>query len=71
MSVKTLDRATPANRLSKRQLIKSMKAVRLHQYGGPEVLKFEGAPCAQPAAGELLFRVHAAAVNPVDWKVTS
>lgn len=46
-----------------------MKAVRIHQYGGPEVLKFEDAPRPQPAAGELLIRIHAAAVNPVDWKI--
>jgi NADPH:quinone reductase-like Zn-dependent oxidoreductase len=47
----------------------NMKAVRIHQYGGPEVLKFEDAPRPQPAADELLIRVHAAGVNPIDWKI--
>ncbi|SRR5579883_248717 len=46
-----------------------MKAVRVHEYGGPEVLKYEDAPRPEPAAGEVLVRVHAAGVNPVDWKV--
>lgn len=46
-----------------------MKAVRIHQYGGPEVLGYEDAPRPTPAAGEALIRVHAAGVNPVDWKV--
>lgn len=46
-----------------------MKAVRFYEYGGPEVLKYEDAPRPEPAAGEILVRVHAAAVNPVDWKV--
>ena len=69
--MKALDRSTPARTLSKRQPIQNMKAVRIHEYGGPEVLKFEDAPRPQPAAGELLIRVHAAAVNPVDWKITS
>jgi len=49
--------------------MQTMKAVRIHQYGGPEVLQFEDAPRPQPAAGELLIRAHAAAVNPVDWKI--
>ncbi|HEY2108792.1 MAG TPA: NADP-dependent oxidoreductase [Candidatus Acidoferrales bacterium] len=47
----------------------TMKAVRIHTYGGPEVLKYEDAPRPQPQAGEVLVRVHAAAVNPVDWNV--
>ena len=47
----------------------TMKAVRMHEYGDPEVLKYEDAPRPEPASGEVLVRVYAAAVNPVDWKV--
>ena len=47
----------------------TMKAVRMHEYGAPEVLKYEDAPRPEPASGEVLVRVHAAAVNPVDWKI--
>ncbi|MGH8651983.1 MAG: hypothetical protein ACREYE_07255 [Gammaproteobacteria bacterium] len=36
--------------------------------GWPEVLKYEDAPRPKPEAGEVLVRVHAAGVNPVDWK---
>jgi NADPH:quinone reductase-like Zn-dependent oxidoreductase len=46
-----------------------MKAIRIHNYGGPEVLKYEDAPRPEPQAGEVLVRVHAAGVNPIDWKV--
>jgi NADPH:quinone reductase-like Zn-dependent oxidoreductase len=46
-----------------------MKAVRIHKYGGPEVLQYEDAPRPQPEAGEVVVRVHAAGVNPIDWKV--
>src|SRR6476620_643612 len=47
----------------------TMKAIRIHKYGGPEVLKYEDAPRPKPQASEVLIRVHAAGVNPVDWKV--
>lgn len=46
----------------------TMKAVRIHKFGGPEVLTYEDAPRPEPTAGEVLIRVHAAGVNPVDWK---
>jgi hypothetical protein len=49
----------------------TMKAIRYHEYGGPEVLKYEDAPKPVPKADEVLVRVHAAGVNPVDWKVVS
>lgn len=44
----------------------TMKAIVLHSFGGPEVLKYEGAPRPEPKEDELLIRVMAAAVNPVD-----
>src|SRR6476660_10199630 len=47
----------------------TMKAIRIHNYGGPEVLHYEDAPRPQPQASEVLIRVHAAGVNPIDWKV--
>jgi NADPH:quinone reductase-like Zn-dependent oxidoreductase len=45
-----------------------MKAVRVHNYGGPEVLRFEDAPRPTPGDGEVLIKAHAASVNPIDWK---
>ena len=46
-----------------------MKAVRIHKYGGPRVLTYEDVPRPEPNPDELLLRVHAAGVNPADWKV--
>jgi NADPH:quinone reductase-like Zn-dependent oxidoreductase len=45
-----------------------MKAVVVHEYGGPEVLKFEEYPDPVPGPGEVLVRVAAASVNPIDYK---
>ena len=43
-----------------------MKAMVVHEFGGPEVLKYEDAPRPEPKDDEILVRVMAAAVNPVD-----
>ncbi len=49
--------------------MKTMKAVCIYNYGGPEVLAYGDAPRPQPGAGEVLVRIHAAGINPVDWKI--
>ena len=43
-----------------------MKAIRVHEFGGPAVLKLEEIPDPKPGPGELLVRIRAAGVNPVD-----
>jgi NADPH:quinone reductase-like Zn-dependent oxidoreductase len=47
----------------------TMRVIRMHSYGGPEQLKLEEQPRPTPSAGEVLVRVHAAGVNPIDWKI--
>jgi NADPH:quinone reductase-like Zn-dependent oxidoreductase len=49
----------------------TMKAIVVHQYGGPEVLKYEDAPRPEPKENQILVRVIAAGVNPVDTYVRS
>ncbi|HME88031.1 MAG TPA: NADP-dependent oxidoreductase [Chthoniobacterales bacterium] len=44
----------------------TMKAIVAHEYGGPEVLKYEDAPRPEPKENEVLIRVMAASINPVD-----
>jgi NADPH:quinone reductase-like Zn-dependent oxidoreductase len=48
-----------------------MKAVVLHEYGGPSKLKYEDFPDPQTGKGEVLVRVAAAGLNPIDWKIRS
>jgi NADPH:quinone reductase-like Zn-dependent oxidoreductase len=56
--------------LSLQTTSQTMKAIRIHNYGGLEVLKYEDAPRPQvSAAGEVLIRVYAAGVNPVDCAI--
>jgi len=45
-----------------------MTAVVVPQYGGPEVLKFEDYPDPVAGPGEVLVRVAASSVNPIDYK---
>src|SRR5438445_2426001 len=47
----------------------TMRVIQVHSYGGPEQLKLEEKPRPEPQAGEVLLRVHAAGVNPIDWKI--
>ena len=49
--------------------MKTMRAVCIYGYGGPDVLVYKDAPCPRARDGEVLIRVHAAGINPVDWKV--
>ncbi|MFA6972066.1 MAG: NADP-dependent oxidoreductase [Gallionella sp.] len=46
-----------------------MKAVRIHAYGDADVLRYEDVPMPGIAANEVLVRVVASSVNPVDWKI--
>ena len=48
-----------------------MKAIRIHAYGGPDLMRLEDAPVPPCGAGDMLVRVVAAGVNPVDWKMRS
>lgn len=44
-----------------------MKAIRLHEFGGPEVLRCETVPVPEIQSGEVLVRVRAIGLNPPDW----
>src|SRR5678816_3334667 len=46
-----------------------MKAARIHAFGGPDVMELEEVAPPKPKPDEVLVRVHAAGVNPVDWKI--
>jgi NADPH:quinone reductase-like Zn-dependent oxidoreductase len=48
-----------------------MNAVVVHEYGGPEVLKYEDVPRPEPKDDQILVRVIAAGVNPVDGSIRS
>lgn len=45
-----------------------MQAISIHSYGGPEVLRLEEIPRPVPGPNELLVKVYAVSVNPIDWK---
>lgn len=49
--------------------METMKAIRIHSYGGRDVLVHEDAPVPEIGSDEILVKVQAAGVNPIDWKV--
>jgi len=49
--------------------ISQMKAARIHQYGGPIEIKLETIAIPEPEEGEVLVKIFAAGVNPLDWKI--
>src|SRR5438093_12059450 len=46
-----------------------MRALRIHGYGGPEVMRLDDVPTPSPTAGQVLLKVKAASINPIDWKM--
>ena len=46
-----------------------MRALRFHTYGPPDVLRIDEVPEPSPEAGQVKVRVHAACLNPIDWKI--
>lgn len=52
---------------AKGKAMETMKAVRQHAFGGPDVLVYEDAPRPVLQSGEVLVRVHAVGLNPPDW----
>lgn len=47
----------------------TMKAIRFHEFGGPDVLRYEEVTRPELKPGEVLVRVHAIGINPPDWYV--
>src|ERR1700684_4537096 len=46
-----------------------MKAIVINKFGGPEVLQMQDVPKPKPEADEVLIKIFASGVNPVDWKI--
>src|SRR5580765_6276919 len=48
-----------------------MKAIRVHEFGGPEVMRLEDVPDPKPGTSQVVVRVHAVGVNPVETYIRS
>src|SRR3546814_17775738 len=65
------DAFSPTSHAARRRLFLEfhMRAIRFHAFGGPEVLSVDEVPTPKAGRGEVLVRVEAAWVNPVDYKI--
>ena len=54
----------PGGNGQERTMPTEMKAIRLHEFGGPEVLRYDTVPIPELKNGEILVRVHAVGLNP-------
>jgi NADPH:quinone reductase-like Zn-dependent oxidoreductase len=70
-AVQRIDRDRAGDFHPRSATMATMKAVRMREFGGPEVLVVESIDVPQPADDEVLVRVYAASVNPVDYKIRS
>jgi NADPH:quinone reductase-like Zn-dependent oxidoreductase len=61
----------PVNFAASESATSTIKAIVIHEYGGPEVLKYEDVPPPEPKEDQILIRVIAAGVNPVDGMIRS
>lgn len=57
--------------LADRSPAPQMRAYRMLDFGGPEVMRLESVPIPEPGPGYVRIRIHAASVNPIDWKIRS
>src|SRR5688500_1715405 len=57
--------------LSEKGSAQKMKAIRVHEFGGPEVLKLEEVPKPAPGPGEVLVAIKAIGINPVETYLRS
>lgn len=48
---------------------KFMKAIVINQYGSPDVLRYQDIPTPTPKPDQVLVKIHASSINPVDWKI--
>ena len=62
---------TPGFQSRLEAVMRTMKAVQIDRFGGPEVLQLREVSVPEPGAREILLKVHAAGVNPVDHKIRS
>jgi NADPH:quinone reductase-like Zn-dependent oxidoreductase len=50
-------------------MAEGVRAVRIHDYGGPDMVRLDRIPCPVPEEGQVRVRAEAFGVNPVDWKI--